>query len=271
MNRAAVVILNWNGMEDTKKCLVSVAGQKNAEFQIVLVDNGSLEKGTAEFLKTSEEKYGQSIVVLRNPKNLGFAGGVNTGIRYALENDFEYVALVNNDATLEPNWLAELIQTSVENKAGIATGLLLHADGKTIDSTGDWYSLWGLPFPRGRNMPASSAAKSGEVFGASGGCSLYSCSMLRDIGLFDETFFAYYEDADISFRARLRGWNVYYTHKAVAFHKQGATSSKIPGFTVYQAFKNLPLLFIKNVPLGLLFKVGVRFWFAYVLMFGNAI
>jgi len=135
MNRAAVVILNWNGMEDTKKCLVSVAGQKNAEFQIVLVDNGSLEKGTAEFLKTSEEKYGQSIVVLRNPKNLGFAGGVNTGIRYALENDFEYVALVNNDATLEPNWLAELIQTSVENKAGIATGLLLHADGKTIDST----------------------------------------------------------------------------------------------------------------------------------------
>src|SRR6201999_312952 len=90
--------------------------------------------------------------------------------------------------------------------------------------------------------------KQTAVFVASGGASLYRIKMLQEIGLFDEDFFAYYEDVDLSFRAQLAGWKVAYAPRAVAYHQIGATSGHIKGFTTYQTIKNLPLLFYKNVP-----------------------
>ncbi len=150
--------------------------------------------------------------------------------------------------------------------SSLTTGLLLHKDGKTIDSTADWYTTWGLPFPRARDQKRSATPESGVVFGVSGGGSLYTTKLFKDIGMFDETFFAYYEDVDISFRAQLAGHTAYFENKAVAYHKQGATSDKIPGFTTTQTFKNLPMLYIKNVPTSLLIPIGIRFWFAFGLM-----
>jgi len=87
--------------------------------------------------------------------------------------------------------------------------------------------------------------------------------MLEEIGLFDEDFFAYYEDVDICFRAQLAGWKVRYTPDAVAHHKVGASSSKVPGFTTYMTIKNLPWLFWKNVPLRLMPTLLPRFTIAY--------
>ena len=225
-----------------------------------------MEANTKQTLAGFEKEYGDKIVVLRNKINKGFAGGVNTGIRYGIENNFEYITLFNNDAVAETNWLSSLVATSVKKNSSITTGLLLHEDGETIDSTGDWYTIWGLPFPRGRDNPTSMAPASGEAFGGSGGATLYKTSLFKEIGLFDETFFAYYEDVDISFRARLAGHTAYYEKSAVAFHKQGATSRTIPGFAVKQTLKNLPLLYIKNVPVGLLLPIGARFWLAYSLI-----
>lgn len=270
MNRVAVVVLNYKGIEDTRACLASLAKQTYQHFTIVAVENGSHD-GSAEEFKKLEQEYGDKLQTLYNDENLGFTGGVNTGIRWAIENGFDGVVLFNNDAIADPRWLAELVKTERKEHSGITTGLLLHQKGDTIDSTGDWYSSWGLPFPRNRGDKAAYAPKAGEVFSGSGGASLYSVAMFQEIGLFDETFFAYYEDVDMSFRAQLAGWKVSYTPKAIAFHQQGATSRKMPGFGVYQTFKNLPLLFIKNVPLGLLLPIGVRFWFAYIMMLGHAI
>lgn len=270
MSSVAIVVLNWNGLDDTRQCIESLYTQTYGDFAIVLVENGSTEPGTEEGMAELQQKH-PSLRVIYNDQNLGFAGGVNTGIRYALEHDFEFVALFNNDAVADKNWLRELIATQNKHKSGITTGLLLHADGETIDSTGDWCSVWGLPFPRDRNKPRNEASKSGFVFSGSGGASLYSTAMLREIGLFDEGFFAYYEDTDISFRAQLHGWKVYYTDKAVAYHEQGASSGRVPGFTVRQTFKNLPLFVAKNIPSSLLWKILPRFWLAYILMAGNAI
>jgi GT2 family glycosyltransferase len=271
MNRVAVVVLNYRGIEDTVNCLSSLAKQTFKDFTIVAVENGSGDNSAEEFKKL-EKQYGDKLVTIYNKSNLGFAGGVNCGIRWALERDYDGVALFNNDATAEPDWLEQLVKTSEKEKAGITTGLLLHGDGQTIDSTGDWYSKWGLPFPRNRNDKTEKAAKAGPVFSASGGASLYNAKLLRDIGLFDEDFFAYYEDTDVSFRAQLAGWKVIYNPNAIAYHQQGATSSRMPGdFAVYQTFKNLPLLFIKDVPGGLLFSIGIRLWFAYIMMLGHAI
>lgn len=270
MNRVAIVVLNWNGIADTLMCLDSLLEQTYKDFRVVVVDNGSKDN-SKELLDKYQLDHADMVDVIYNPVNFGFAGGVNTGIEWALNEGFDCVALFNNDATADKNWLKSLVEAAGDKNIGISVGLLLHEDGKTIDSTGDWFSKWGLAFPRNRGDMADKAPEAGEVFSATGGASLYKTALFKDIGLFDEDFFAYYEDADVSFRAQLAGWKVVYTPKAIAYHKQGASSKKIPGFTVYQAFKNLPLLFIKNVPRGLLLSIGVRFYLAYFLILINAI
>ena len=271
MDSVLIVVLNWNGLDDTENCLKSLSKQTYANFKIALVDNGSIEPKTDERLSVLRNEYGNLLHLIRNKKNLGFDGGVNTGIRYGLDQRFDHVALFNNDAVAEPDWLEKLVTASHKQGSHITTGLLLHEDGTTIDSTGDWYSTWGLPFPRSRGELTKNAPKAGYIFGGSGGATLYSSKLFTDIGLFDEVFFAYYEDVDISFRALLAGYRAYYEPRAIAYHKQGATSSKIPGFAVRQTMKNLPLLFIKNVPTRMLVPVGIKFWLSYLLILGNAV
>lgn len=271
MNRVAIVVVNYKGIEDTIHCLESLDKQTFKNFTMVAIENGSGEPSLHEFKKL-EKKYGKKLVTLYNQENTGFTGGVNTGIRWALANAYDGIILFNNDAVAEPQWLEELLKTQAKMKSGITTGLLLHEHGDTIDSTGDWYSTWGLPFPRNRNDPAEDAPKGEFVFSATGGGSLYTADLLRDIGLFDQVYFAYYEDIDISFRAQLAGWKIYYTPASVAYHKQGATTNRMPsGFAVRQTFKNLPVVFLKNVPRELFFPIGIRFLVAYTLMLGNAI
>lgn len=270
MNRVAIVVLNFKGIEDTLICVESLLEQTYSSFKIIVIENGS-DDGSGAEIKKLEQQHGDKLIAIYNIDNRGFAGGVNIGINWALENNFDYIALFNNDAVADKLWLETLVNTAVEKQSAITTGLLLHEHGNTIDSTGDWYSTWGLPFPRNRGDTTSTAPKAGYVFSASGGASLYKASLFKDVGVFDESFFAYYEDTDVSFRTLLAGYRIYYTPIAIAYHKQGGTSSKLPGFTVYQTFKNLPLLFIKNVPSGLLFRIGIRFWLAYILMLGHAI
>lgn len=268
MNRVAIVTLNWNGAEDTTQCVASLLEQTYGDFHIVVVDNASSTPGTRIALDTLASS---NVTIIYNKKNLGFAGGVNTGIQFALEHDFQYVGLFNNDAVADKDWLKELVSASIKYKSGVTTGLLLHRDGKTIDSTGDWCSTWGLPFPRDRNKPADQASVSGFVFSGSGGASLYRTELFEKAGLFDEKFFMYYEDTDMSFRAQIYGYPVYYTDRAIAYHKQGASSDKVPGLAVQHTFKNLPLFYIKNMPTRLLISTGSRFMLAYILMLGNAI
>ncbi len=256
--KVAVVMINWNGEEDSRVCLEALKAQ-SINATLVVVDNGSSDNFSG-FVKESHE----DVVLLENSKNLGFAGGANTGIKYAIDNNFDYVALINNDAIPTKTWLEELLKASAEDaEIGITTCKLLKTDG-TIDSTGDQYTTWGLPYPRGRNDKDTGQYNTSElVFAGSGGASLYSIEMLKQIGLFDEDFFAYYEDVDISFRAQLAGWKVMYEPKAVAHHKIGASSGRVQGFTNYQTVKNLPWLLWKNVPFVLLPKILPRFFVSY--------
>jgi GT2 family glycosyltransferase len=269
MNRMAVVVLNYNGAKMLLECLRSLAEQSYPDYQIVLIDNNSKDNSPA-VIEAAQKEIGKKLHVIMNPVNSGFAGGVNIGFRYALDNGFGAVALFNNDAVAEPRWLEELVKVlHAKPDVGIVTGLFLNRDGKTIDSTGDWYSIWGMAFPRLRNEKTELAPESGYVFGATGGASLFRLDMIRQIGLFDERFFAYYEDVDVSFRAQLAGWKVYYTKKAVSYHAQGSTNNKIPGFTTYHTLKNVPMLYWKNVPFQLLLPVGWRLALMYPAIFIN--
>ncbi len=265
MHKSCVVVPNWNGADSLPSCLDSLLGQ-SFKPHIIVIDNGSVD----ESLKLLEQ-YPQ-VEVIKHAENKGFAGGVNAGIRLAIKMKATYVALLNNDAVADKNWLAELVSyMDNHDRTGIVTSKILDSTGDKLDSTGDYYTIWGLPYPRGRNESNIDKYDSSvEIFGASGGASLYRLSMLEEIGLFDEDFFAYYEDVDISFRAQLAGHKVSYVPAAVVYHQIGATSGKLKGFTTYQTMKNLQLLYYKNVPRRFLFKVGWRLFVAQVLFIARA-
>jgi len=264
--RTAVVIPNLNGGDSLVSCLDSLQNQ-SVPVTIIVVENASID----DSLQILQEKY-PDVTVLVQSRNLGFAGGVNAGIQKAMELDMTYVALFNNDAVADKEWTKEL-QSYLDSQpeVGIATGKFMNASGDSLDSTGEGYTTWGLPFPRGRGEAVDTYNEPELVFGATGGASMYRVDTLKEVGLFDEDFFAYYEDVDISFRAQWAGWKVGYVPAARAYHQIGATSGKIKGFTTYQAMKNLPWVFWKNAPSSLFFKVYPRLALSLWLFLFSAI
>lgn len=266
-----VIIPNWNGAEDLPGAIDSVLAQSHDNLKLVIVDNGSTDK-SRQIIEQYKAKDKRVEAIYRD-KNYGYTGGVNPGFELAIKEGAVYAAPFNNDAVADKDWLKYLVDClEHQPEAGFATCKLLHSDGKTIDSTGDQYSVWGLPYPRGRDEPAGGKYdKQTDIFGASGGASLYRVRMLEQIGLFDDDFFAYYEDIDLSFRAQLAGWRAVYVPQSVVYHQQGKTSGRMGDFTVYQSFKNFPMVVTKNIPKGLRGRIVPRFLLAYGMFFGSAV
>jgi GT2 family glycosyltransferase len=194
---------------------------------------------------------------VRHDHNKGFAGGVNGGIKVAKG---EFIALLNNDARPDKDWLAELVRTiEASPKVGMVTAKILDVRGQAeplIDSTGDYQTTWGMPFPRGRGeVDHGQYDDQLTIFGVSGGASLYRKTVFDTVGLFDERFFAYYEDVDLSFRAQLAGYQAAFCPTAVVNHFLNSTSGgHRTSFTRYHAIKNPIYLWLKNMPLILLLK-----------------
>ena len=251
----AVVVPNWNGAARLPACIGSLAAQTCTEIEIVVVDNGSVDDSLAVLDRLAAEVAPVVLTVVRNAENLGFAGGVNRGITVALDRGARAVALFNNDAVAEPDWLAALVaELDARPDVAIVTSRLLHGDGATVDSTGDFYTSWGLPYPRDRDAASEPVRPSGEVFGGSGGASLYRAELFADVGLFDERFFVLLEDVDFSFRARLAGHRAWYRADAVVYHDQGSTQRTVSGMAAKQYVRNLPVLLVKDVPDRLLWR-----------------
>jgi len=262
-----VVIPNLNGGDDTLDAIKSLTEQTLPPY-IIVVDNASTD-GSVEKI---EEQYPE-VEIIRNKRNEGYAGGVNPGFRRALELGAKYAAPFNDDAVADKRWLKQLVENLDNNpKVGAAACKVLTADGERLDSSGDFYTNWGLPYPRGRrDYDIRKYDSQTDIFAASGAASLYRMKTLEQIGLLDEDFFAYYEDVDLSFRMQLAGWKVSFVPGAFVYHHIGMTSARIKGFTTYQTMKNLPLLWFKNVPKQYFWHVGSRLLLAQTLFFGRAI
>lgn len=256
----AVVIPNWNGLDGLDACLASLHKQ-SLPAHIILVDNGSTDLSVAMV----EKKY-PNVQIVQLDQNYGFSGGVNAGIAQSLAQKFTYTALFNNDAVAHKDWLKHLVAALEQDlDKGMAACSFITMDKKHYDSTGDQYSIWGIPYPRGRGEGTEVSFKNQpEPFSVSGGSSLYRNAVFKRIGLFDEDFFAYYEDVDVSWRARLAGFSAVYVPESIAYHKIGGTSGKMKGFTTYQSFKNMPMIVLKDVPSQLLWQVLPRFVMAYI-------
>lgn len=266
-DQPVVVIPNLNGGTALLEAVRSLVEQ-SLPAHIIVVDNASTDDSLAQLGRTYP-----AVEIIRNPINRGYAGGVNPGLRRAIELGAEFATVFNDDAIADKHWLKQLVgHLQAHPKIGAAAPKVLAADRERLDSTGDYYTVWGLPYPRGRReYDTHKYDTETDIFAASGAASLYRVSALQKVGLFDEDFFAYYEDVDLSFRLQLAGWQVAYVPTALVYHHIGMTSARIKGFTTHQTLKNLPLLWIKNVPRPYLWRTGWRLALAQTLFFGRAV
>lgn len=218
------VVLNWNGIDCTVPCLRSLQRQTHSKLQIVVVDNGSADNS----LEVLNREFGGDIVVLPLPENLGFTGGCNAGIEYALANEADYILLVNNDTESDPEMVQHLVAMAQANpRAGIVTSKIFYHEPRNLlwSAGGDVKRGWLLRFVmRGYGEPDSGRwdedASSPFI---SGCCMLIPRRILQEVGSFDDRFFAYVEDSDLCMRVAAAGWELLYTPKAVMWHKESAS------------------------------------------------
>jgi len=249
MARVSVIVLNWNGKHFLQECLGSLRQQTFKEFDTILVDNGSTD-GSVQYI----ERRFPEVKVIALPKNTGFASGNNVGIQ---ASDTEYVALLNNDTKADPGWLEALTKALEEHpQVGFcASKILLHDPPDVIDSAGDLFYTCGVGEKRGRaERDDEQFAELVPVFGACAAAALYRRQMLEDIGLFDEDFFAYAEDVDLSFRAQLAGYQCLFVPDAVVYHHLQGTSRASPDHSLYLSRRNAYCALVKNMPAGLLWR-----------------
>jgi GT2 family glycosyltransferase len=248
--KVTVVIPNFNGREFLPGCLNALAQMSFQDFSTVVVDNGSTD-GSVDFLKENYPRVG----VVEFAENRGFSAAVNEGIR---QSQGDGIALLNNDMEVGKGWLGELVKALERSgpEVGSCVGKILYFDQRErIESAGDLLTRAGFNFKRGwQQRDEGQFDRPQMVFGGSAGAALYRRSLLRELDGFDEDFFAYLEDVDLSFRAQLRGYGCLYVPQAVAYHHFAGTSSRMGDFSIYQTQKNLVGLLVKDMPTGLLVR-----------------
>jgi GT2 family glycosyltransferase len=243
MPRASIIIPTWNGRPLLVACLDALRAQTETDFEIVVVDNGSGD-GTVSWLGQRHP----DVRIVANPTNAGFARAVNQGI---CATHAEFVVVLNNDTEPEPQWLAELLHAAHDTpQTGMVASKMLFADRPdVVNSAGICLDVTGIAWDRLGGAPDDPReSESQEIFGPCGGAALYRRSMLDQIGLFDESFFAYLEDVDLAWRARAAGWACVYAPQARVLHRHSATSVEGSPFKRYQLGRKMVWLIAKNYP-----------------------
>ena len=285
----AIIIVNWNGKKFLSNCFNSLKNQTYQNFRIIFVDNGSTDRSVKNvknnFIKNN--LFQVDIKLIELSENTGFAKGNNIGISEALKDkNIKNVVLLNNDTKVENDFLEKLVDTFNDNKfkkeyrkiGALAPKILLWNKNKNkniIDAIGAKVSLDGRGYNIGNGeVDTGQYNKSREVFGFCGGATLLKRKMLEDVKLtnynskiklknkesleyqqyFDDSFFAYYEDTDLSWRMRLRGWQSITVPKAVIWHIHSGTASPFSFFKAYYLNRNRFLMMLKNYPFELLCK-----------------
>jgi GT2 family glycosyltransferase len=248
MKSVSIIVVNWNGEHLLDECLSSLEKQSYKNLEIIVVDNGSTD-GSIQVLK----QWGPVVKVVSLSENKGFTGGNIEGLKIARG---EYIALFNNDAVADPNWLRELVSAMDEDeKVGIcASKLIIYDQPDTIDSAGDGCVTSGHGIKRGNRESINNFTKKEYVFGACGAAVLYRRTMIDDIGFFDRDFFLNCDDTDMNFRAQLMGWKCVFIPTAVVLHRVSATIGGGSDLGVYYSSRNDECVWIKNMPMALMIR-----------------
>ena len=248
----SVVIPNFNGIAFLDSVLASLEGQTLSNFEVILVDNGSTD-GSCSFV-TANYPW---VHLIELSENFGFCGAVNAGIRAAKA---PYVLLLNNDTEVKEDFVEEMLAAIRRHKNAFSCGarMVQYHDRDRLDDVGNYYCALGWSFVRGRGKDIHAYETEDKIFSACAGAAIYRKKIIEKIGYFDEEHFAYLEDTDIGYRARIYGYENWYAPKAIVYHVGSGTSgSRYNQFktryssrnNIYLIYKNMPLLqIILNLP-----------------------
>jgi GT2 family glycosyltransferase len=238
----AVILVNWKKYNLTSNCIDSLNKSNYKNFKIILVDNEYSEKSLIEL----KNKY-KELIVFKEKNNLGFAGGNNIGIRYALENDYDYIMLLNNDTEVTENFILPLVERiEKDHSLGAVQPLILNFLNKSIiwNAGGKLNKFLGITLTRlNSNKLNSSIVFDDFTDWISGCCILIKSEIVKKIGLLDEKFFTYYEDIDWSLRMKSLGYDLGFVKESIIYHhglsssknkknREGVISSKIHYFNI---------------------------------------
>ena len=252
--KVSVVTPNYNGLKFLNSYFETLLIQSRFIEEIIIIDNNSTD-GSQEFIEEfiNSPNYPIDIILIKNEENLGFAPAVNQGIREAKS---EYIYSINNDVELEWNALEEVIKSMDEsiglgeNPFSIQSKMIQHYNRKLIDDAGDEYNILAWTKKMGDGQPIERYNEKREIFSSCAGAALYRKSSLDEIGLFDENFFAYVEDVDLSYRAQIYGYKNFYCPNSIVYHYGSATSgSRYNEFKIKLAARNNVFLIYKNFPI----------------------
>ncbi len=224
MKKLAIVIINWNSYEVTEMTILSLHNTSFKEYDIILIDNhstdGSLEKLEATF---------KEITILKSNENLGFAGGNNLGIQYAIDHGYKYTMLLNNDVEVESNFIEPLVERLEGNShiGAVQPLIYFHHDRSVIWNAGCKFNPWlGISISNGYNQRDEGQKerfKEKKIDWITGCAFMVKTEILAQIGGLNSQFFIYYEDVDLSFRIKEVGYQLAYVPKSVIYHIAGVS------------------------------------------------
>jgi GT2 family glycosyltransferase len=246
-----LIVLSWNGREDTLACLASLAALRDANTEVVVVDNGSTD-GSVEAVRAAHPE----VHVVENGRNLGFAGGNNAGLRHAFERGAEWAVLVNNDATLAPDAIDRLRRAAVEHPAAgmLAGKVFFDEPPDRIWFAGQrfWPAFGYSGRPRGygrRDGPRYRRAYRTDR--AAGAFMAVARRVVDAVGPLDDDLFAYVEDVDWCCRARAAGFEIWFVPDALAWHRVSASTGgeRASTHALYYGVRNTIAVSERHLPL----------------------
>lgn len=263
MYKVTIVIINYNNASDTIECINSIKKITFPNYNILVIDNNSTDD-SAEILNQDRESY----IFIRNHQNLGFSGGNNLGITHALNSEADYILLLNNDTIVQEDFLDRLVETSLSVKnRGIIGGKIYYYD----DPERIWYAGGSLNCFLGRTkhigknkIDTGKYDKTREVGFITGCLMLIPREVIENVGMMDEKYFLYFEDADWCYRIRKAGYRLIYSPLARIYHKESATTQRLNNVKAYYYYRNIHYFAKKN--LDPIFRMSVFIYLRLYLL-----
>lgn len=262
--KVSVVTPNYNGERFLRTFLESLNDESEYIGEVIIIDNASSD-ASLDYLKNNEFNF--PLVLVENIENLGFAPAVNQGIRKAKN---ELIFSINNDTEVKKGSIKALIDliTSSDDIFSVQAKMLQYNNKNLIDDVGDEYNLLAWTKKTGENHPSSDYEEVVEIFSSCAGAAMYRKSILKELGFFDDNFFAYMEDVDLAIRSRINGYRNLLCPNAIVYHIGSATSgSRYNEFKVKLAARNNVWVVYKNLPIPLKITNFIFLFFGFSIKY----
>ena len=262
--KASIVTPNYNGERFLETFFESLNSDPEYIGEVIIVDNGSTDK-SKEYIKRSEFNF--PVTLIENTENLGFSPAVNQGIRKA---KYEYIFSLNNDTQVKKGSIKALLDliSSRPEIFSVQAKMLQYDNKELIDDVGDEYNLLAWTKKTGENHDSNEYCEVKEIFSACAGAAMYRKSLLAEIGMFDDNYFAYMEDVDLAIRSRINGYTNLLCPDAIIYHIGSATSgSRHNDFKVRLAARNNVWTVYKNQPIPMKIVNFIFLFFGFLIKY----